>query len=145
MRRWRGSGLVALGAIAGIAGAGAFLKHALLSMGDESSDEVALVAVLDGVEVKSRATAFRGGSVLAWMGGAVLDLREASLAPSAVLSVHSLLGGVVIRVPPGRRVESHLHALLGGIDVSRLDTAPSESPTLTLHGLALLGRIAAKP
>ena len=37
----------------------------------------ALVAVFDGVELESQATAFRGGSMLAWYGGVEADLREA--------------------------------------------------------------------
>ncbi len=58
--------------------AAAVVKHAIPSRGDAESDEVALMAVFDGVELKSRAKAFRGGSMLAWYGGVDADLREAA-------------------------------------------------------------------
>src|SRR5512132_1947249 len=54
-----------LGAWAGMASAAAFVKRAVPSRGDEDSDELSLVAVFDGIELKSRAKAFKGGSMLA--------------------------------------------------------------------------------
>ncbi len=63
--------------------AAGFVKRALPSRGDEESEELALVAVFDGIDLKSRAKGFKGGSVLAWFGGIALDRREAELAPGA--------------------------------------------------------------
>jgi hypothetical protein len=122
-------------------GAAAFVKRAVPSRGDEESDELGLVAVFDGIDLTSRATSFRGGSVLAWYGGISLDLREATLAPDARLTVHTLFGGVAIRVPPEWRVESNLQALAGGADVRPGSKSP-DAPTLTLDGRALFGGIA---
>jgi len=82
-----------LGFWAGMATAAAFVKRAVPSGGDGDSDELALVAVFDGVDLKSRAKAFRGGSMLAWFGGIAVDLREAELARGARLRVHTLFGG----------------------------------------------------
>jgi hypothetical protein len=141
MRPFRALALLTLGVFTGFAAAAAILKRALPSRGDESSDEVALVAIYDGIELKSRAQAFRGGSMLAWYGGIAVDLREATLAPHAHLSLHSLWGGIAIRVPPGWRVESSLNAVAGGVDVSVPE--PDEgAPTLTLEGFALFGGVA---
>ena len=97
------------------------LKRAFPSRGDEESDEVRLVAILDGIELRSRAQAFRGGSMFTWLGGIAVDLREAQLAPGAHLEVGSLVGGIAIRVPIGWRVESDVQSLGGGvaIDVAR--------------------------
>jgi Cell wall-active antibiotics response 4TMS YvqF len=142
MRPIRALSLVTLGTVAGFAAAAATLKRAVPSRGDEESDEVALVAIFDGVELVSRATAFRGGTMLAWFGGIAVDLREATLAPGAHLSVRSLFGGIAIRVPPGWRVESSAHALAGGVDVSAAEPEDADAPTLTLDGLALFGGIA---
>ena len=121
--------------------AAAFVKHAVPSRGDEESDELGLVAVFDGIDLTSRATSFRGGSVLAWYGGISLDLREATLAPGAHLTIHTLFGGVAIRVPPEWRLESNLLALAGGADV-RPGTEDADAPTLTIDGRALFGGIA---
>ena len=46
-----------LGAFAGMAAAAAFVRQALPSRGDEDSDELSLVAVFDGIDLRSRATA----------------------------------------------------------------------------------------
>ena len=142
MRAIRALGLTTLGAFAGVMAASAFIKRALPSRGDEESDEVALVAIFDGIELASRATAFRGGSFLAWFGGISVDLREATLAPGAHLSVHCLFAGAAIRVPPGWRVESSMNALAGGIDVPAAGSEDPAGPTLTLDGLALFGGVA---
>ena len=83
MRPIRALALTTLGAFGGFAAAAAVVKRMLPSSGGEDSDELALVAVFDGIDLTNRATAFRGGSVLAWYGGVSLDLREATLADGA--------------------------------------------------------------
>jgi hypothetical protein len=136
-----------LGFYAGMLAAAALVKRALPSHGDEESDEVALMAILGGVELKSRAQAFRGGSMLAWFGGVAVDLREAQLAPDAKLTVGALFGGVAIRVPAGWRVESSVRALAGGVEIKVPEPEDPKAPTLTVEGLAGFGGIAigAKP
>ena len=141
MRPIRALALTTVGCVAGFMAAAAFVKRAVPSRGDEESDELGLVAVFDGIDLTSRATSFRGGSVLAWYGGISLDLREATLAPDARLTVHTLFGGVAIRVPSEWRVESNLQALAGGADVRPGSESP-DAPTLTLDGRALFGGIA---
>lgn len=142
MRPIRALALLTLGAWLGSAAAAAFVKRAVPSLGDEESDEVALVAVYNGIELKSRANAFRGGSILAWYGGVEVDLSEATIAPDAHLSVHALFGGVAIRVPPGCRIESSMHAVMGGVDTYGSDSEDPDAATLTLDGLAVFGGIA---
>ena len=142
MRPIRALGLTALGAVAGVVASGALLKRVLPSRGDEESDEITLVAAFDGIELRSRAKAFRGGSILAWFGGVAFDLREATLAPDAHLTVNSVFGGVAIRVPAGWRVESSMRALSGGAEVNVPEPEDPAAPTLTLDGLALFGGIA---
>jgi len=142
MRLFRTLGLTTVGAFAGFAAAAAFVKRALPSRGDAESDEVALVAIFDGVTLKSRALAFRGGSMLAWYGGIAVDLRDAQLAPQANLSVHSLFGGIAIRVPPGWRVDSNVSAFGGGVAIGVPEPEDPAAPTLTLDGFSLFGGIA---
>jgi hypothetical protein len=98
MRLLRTLALLELGAWIGAISTAAFVKRALPSRGDADSDEVTLVAILDGIDLKSRAQAFRGGSMLSMFGGIAVDLREARLAPDARLSVHTLFGGIAVRV-----------------------------------------------
>ena len=141
MRPVRALALTTVGSFAGFMAAAAFVKHAVPSRGDEESDELGLVAVFDGIDLTSRAASFRGGSVLAWYGGISLDLREATLAPGAQLTIHTLFGGVAIRVPPEWRLESNLRALAGGADV-RPGAENAGAPTLRIDGRALFGGIA---
>lgn len=131
-----------LGAFAGVFAAARALRPAFPSRGDAESDEVALVAIFDGVNVKSRASAFRGGTMLSWLGGIAVDLRDAQLAPDARLSLHSIFGGITIRIPPGWRVESNLHALGGGVAIDAPQPDDADAPRLTLDGFALAGGIA---
>ena len=142
MRPLRGLLLFKLGAWAGLLGAAAFVRRAVPSQGDEESDELGLVAVLNGVELKSRATAFRGGSMLAWFGGIAVDLREAELAPGARLCLNTLFGGIAIKTPPGWRIESELKAVAGGAETRSPAQDDPDAPVLTLTGMALFGGIA---
>jgi hypothetical protein len=143
MRVLRLAGLLLLvGAAAGVAA-----RKMLPSRGDAESDEVELNAVIHGETLKSRAQAFRGGTVRAWFGGVAIDLREATLAPGARLEVSSLLGGIAIRVPPGWRVETDVDALAGGVAVDVPEPEDPAAPVLRIEGRTVLGGLAvgAKP
>ncbi len=144
MRLFRSLVLLELGAWAGMATAAAFAKRALPSRGDEASDEVSLVAIFDGIELKSRAQAFRGGSMFSWFGGIAVDLSEAELAPDAHLNVHTFLGGIAVKIPAGWRVDSDVKALAGGVAVKPPADESPDAPTLKLEGMALFGGIAVK-
>jgi hypothetical protein len=141
MRLLRTLFLLELGAWIGAAAAAAFVKRAVPSVGSEESDEISLIAIFDGVNLKSRSQAFRGGSAFAWFGGIDVDLRQAELAPGAKLSANTLFGGIAVRLPPGWRVESELNALVGGVDARGLTDDPA-APTLKLEGMAVFGGIA---
>ena len=134
--------LFKLGFWTGMLASAVFMKRMFPSRGDAESDEVALVAILDGVAVKSRAQAFRGGSMFSWLGGIAVDLREAQLAPDAHLDVRSLFGGIAIRVPPGWKIEADVKALGGGVAVDAPEPGTDGSPTLRLEGFSAFGGIA---
>jgi hypothetical protein len=136
-----------LGVYAGLAAAAGLMKRVLPSRGNEESDELALVAIFDGVQLESRARAFRGGSMLAWFGGIDVDLRDVELTPDARLSVTALFGGISIRVPERWKVESSVRTLAGGVDVETADGESTDAPTLRLDGFAAFGGVAvgAKP
>jgi hypothetical protein len=142
VRPVRTFGLLTIGAFGGFMAAAALAKRALPSRGDPESDELALTAIYDGTELKSRATAFRGGTALAWFGGIQLDLREAQLAPDAHLSVSTICGGIALVVSPGWRVESSVRAVNGGVNISGEDPDDADAPVLVLDGIAAFGGIA---
>lgn len=131
-----------LGVWTGAAAAAAFMRHAVPSRGGEESDELALVAIFDGVDVKNSSKTFKGGSMLSWFGGIAVDLREAELAPGARLSLRTLLGGIAVKTPPGWRVESNTKAILGGVDTGTPARDDPDAPVLLVEGVAVLGGIA---
>ena len=141
-------GLISLSLLAGVASvvAAALFKGRLVSSGEPPDDDVALVAIFDGLELASTAPAFRGGSVLCWYGGGSIDLRAATLDPGgATLDVRTLFGGVRLVVPPGLRVRSEMVALFGGIGDGRDNAvgsdAEGDAPVLTLTGWAIFGGV----
>jgi hypothetical protein len=147
MRFLRAVLLFKLGFWAGMLASAALMKRVFPPRGDAESDEVALVAILNGVELESRAQAFRGGSLLSWLGGIAVDLRKAELAPDAHLDVRSLMGGIAIRVPPGWRIESGVKTLGGGVAIGVPEPESDDAPTLRLDGFTAFGGVAvgAKP
>jgi hypothetical protein len=147
MRFLRALLLFKLGFWAGTVASAALMRRAFPSRGDAESDEVRLVAILNGIELESRARAFRGGSMFTWLGGIDMDLRKAQLAPDAHLEVGSLLGGIALRIPPGWRVESDVQSLGGGVAVDVPTPESDDAPTLRISGFTAFGGVAigAKP
>jgi len=148
VRLLRAIGLVIAGFWAGVMASAALMKRVLRSRGDAESDEVALVAIFDGIDLESRASAFRGGSMFAWFGGISSDLRAAKLSSDgAHLDLHALNGGIAITIPEGWRVRSSMRAVAGGVDARAPDPELADAPTLTLDGFALFGgvSVSAKP
>jgi hypothetical protein len=147
VRLLRGLLLFKLGFWAGMLASATLLKRVLPSRGDEESDELALVAIRDGIELKSRSRSFRGGSLFSWFGGIALDLRDVELAENAHFDVHTAFGGIAIRVPPGWRVEANVSSLAGGVTVDAPVPEAADAPTLRLDGFTMFGgvAVAAKP
>lgn len=142
VRLLRGVLLFKLGFWVGMLASAALLKRVLPSRGDEESDEVALVAIMNGVELKSRARAFRGGSMFSWFGGIAVDLRDVELAENARLEVHSAFGGIAIRVPTGWRIESRMTVLAGGVAIDVPEPDAADAPMLRLDGFSAFGGVA---
>jgi len=143
MRVVRALGLVLLGFYGGFVTAAALVKRVLPSRGDAESDDVALTAIFGGAQLKSRARAFRGGSMLAWFGGVEADLSEADLAPEARMTVGALFGGVAIKVPSDWRVEHTARVFSGGVTVDVPADDPA-APTLVVDATVAFGGLAIK-
>ena len=108
---------------------------------DEDADELDLAVIFDGLEARSRATAFRGGEILAWYGGGMLDLREATLDPAgATLRVRAIFGGLEIIVPESWPIEAHASSVFGGVDDETDPAMVDHSlPTLIVDIRAIFG------
>src|SRR5688572_18601840 len=106
---------------------------------------VSLVAVLGEAKRTSNDRPFRGGEMTAIMGGCVLDLRLATLAPGeeARLNLLAFMAGHEIRVPPGWLVLSDVVPIMGGVDDKRLslESTPNDAPRLRLKGFIVMGGV----
>lgn len=103
-----------------------------------------MVAIMGGHNRRGPWTPARKTTVLAMMGGAELDFREARLGPGVTeIEVYALMGGVDIIVPPWVTVDSAGFALMGGFEhgAGRTDQTPADAPVLRVSGLAIMGGV----
>jgi hypothetical protein len=96
---------------------------------------------------------FGGASMSAIMGGCILDLRQATLAPGqeAIVDVFGLMAGHEIVVPSGWTVVTDVVQVLAGVEDKRLPpvgTVPplpdGSQPKLVLRGFLLLAGVTIK-
>lgn len=83
-------------------------------------------------------------NVIAVMGGAELDFREARFGPGVTeVNVFALMGGVEILVPPTVRVEMNGLAFMGGYELKGIgadDTDP-DAPVVRIGGFVMMGGV----
>ena len=116
------------------------------SVADESTvkDHSVVMAVMGGTGRKGRWTPARRNLVLAVMGGAELDFREAVLPPGVTeVTVYTMWGGVEIVVPPDLHVESTGFAVMGGFEFGAEEQVPPRpgAPSLRISGVAIMGGV----
>jgi hypothetical protein len=100
-----------------------------------------ILGILGGGDRRGRWRVAERVRVINVLGGADLDLREATLAgPEVHITVISLLGGSDIVVPEGVHVELSSFAFLGG-DELKLEgpEPPLGAPVVHVHTVSILG------
>jgi predicted membrane protein len=132
----------------------AFRRRTREASGADSDNTLAVFAVMSGIKRVSTAARFRGGEITALMGGAQLDLRQATIPPGeeAALDIFVIMGGCEIVVPSSWSVVTPLVPVMGGIEDKRLAPLPggaesiggNPAPRLVLRGLVLMGGIEIK-
>ena len=101
-----------------------------------------LLAIMGGVERKGRWTPARRNIVIAVMGGASLDFREAMLGPGETeVYVFCMMGGAEIIVPPGLAVDSSGLAIMGAFEHTSTQPSDPNAPVLRLTGLCFMGGV----
>jgi hypothetical protein len=110
---------------------------------------VNLVAVMGEAKRASNDAPFRGGEMTAVMGGCVLDLRQATIAPGdeARINLVGLMAGHEIWVPSGWSVLNDVVPIIGGTDDKRLPPLaplPENPPRLRLRGMMIMGGVVIK-
>ena len=115
-------------------------KRRIVPIDNPDADEVTLRAIFEPVNFHSTAKNFRGGTLDAWYGGGIIDLRDATLDPSgARLEVRGIFGGGQIVVPDSWRVTTNVMGM-GGIGDSRARAdRPVTAPLLVIDGFVFMG------
>ncbi len=89
---------------------------------------------------------FRGGEIVAIMGGAEVDLSKADIGGRVRLEATNIMGGTELIIPSDWDIQSNIVAVLGGVEDKRdprfLRTEPGK--ILVLEGVCLLGGIEIK-
>jgi predicted membrane protein len=123
----------------------------------DASGRQEIVAVMGGDQRRSSGEPFRGAKMTAVMGGAELDLREATVTQGepVVVEVFALMGGTVLRVPPEWTVDLRVTPLMGGVNDERRKRAaasfdeqpgstPKSAPHLIVRGSVMMGGVVIK-
>lgn len=108
------------------------------------SERQFVVGIMGGAEKKGVWTPAKEIYVVAMMGGAELDFREARFGPGVTeVNVFALMGGAEIIVPPGVHVDMNGFALMGGFSQSGTAPPPTDpnAPVLRIGGFVMMGGV----
>lgn len=134
------------GAVAGAASGTPALPNggAAIPVQNDPAGLVSLFTVMGEAKRASNDKPFRGGEMTAFMGGCVLDLRQAAIEPGQEASVNilAIMAGHEIWVPSTWAVALDVVPMLGGVDDKRLpplEPLREDAPRLRLKGFILMG------
>jgi hypothetical protein len=97
-----------------------------------------------GVKRRIISANFKRADFTAIMGGAEVDLRQASTGGGeAVIDVFVIMGGIEITVPPDWNVSNQALVIMGGID-DRSTGGPGAQNRLVVRGLVIMGGVEIK-
>ena len=108
--------------------------------GDGDGDSVNMLTVLSSTRRRVTGNKFRGGEMMAFMGGGELDLTEAGIAGDvAVIRVFVMMGGFKIKLPKSWHLDNKVVPLLGGTEDKTSSPGDESGPRLVLKGWAIMG------
>jgi hypothetical protein len=103
------------------------------------------IAILGGVERRGVWVVPEHFSVFCLMGGAEIDLREATFSTREVtLTINTFMGGANVIVNPATNVVVHGVGIMGGYSAPRSDPGlrlTADSPTVHVKGVAIMGGV----
>jgi len=123
----------------------AILAHAFgfrpsaIAVGSDST----MLCVLGVRKEKVTARNYRGGRIIAFMGGCELDLTQAEMENDpAEIEIVAIWGGVEIKVPEGWEVIGNMLPIMGGADI-RTKAAPG-GRKLVVNGVVIMAGVDVK-
>jgi len=115
-----------------------------MALPENVAERQVVVAVMGAAERKGVWTPPRQLTIVAVMGSAELDFREASFGPGVTeVTCFAMMGGIEIIVPPGVRVETNGMGLMGGFSQagSASQTTDPNAPVLRIGGVGIMGGV----
>ncbi len=118
-----------------------------------SSNNFNLSFILGGGEHRFASDQFKGGKIAAFMGGGIIDLRDADIQiDDAVIDAFAFMGGIEIRIPRHWQVNIQGTPILGGIENKTVVMSKEELAAhpekaikkLTIKGMFIMGALEVK-
>lgn len=108
-------------------------------------DYVDRTVIMSGIDTINSTQNFKGGSLVAIMGGIDLDLRGAKMASeSCQIEATAIAGGIEITVPRTWKVEVRGTPILGGYSNNTGIVDDPAAPLLIVKGAAIMGGVEIK-
>jgi predicted membrane protein len=138
---WPGAPILLLGAV--LAWGALRPKRAQPATPASADDDVVnIFAFMGGNEVTNHSQSFRGGDLVAVMGGCGLDLRQSAIAEhEAKLQAFALMGGIEIKVPEGWHVVCRGVPVMAGIEDATKTPSEATQKRLVIDAVAIMGGI----
>jgi predicted membrane protein len=111
-------------------------RPSAISAGSDST----ILAILGVRKEAVTARDYRGGRIIAFLGGCELNLTQADMENGAAeLEIITIMGGVEIKVPEGWEVTGNMLPVMGGADI-RTKAAPG-GRKLVVNGVVIMGGV----
>jgi predicted membrane protein len=111
-------------------------RPAAISTGSDST----ILAILGVRKEAVTSRNYRGGRIIAFLGGCELNLTQADMENGAAeLEIITIMGGVEIKVPEGWEVTGNMLPVMGGADI-RTKAAPG-GRKLVVNGVVIMGGV----
>jgi predicted membrane protein len=114
------------------------------SRATDTNSTMTAMAVMGGVSRGINSSNFRGGDLLAIMGGCEIDLRKAAIHGEAVIDIFVMWGGIEIRVPEDWTVITKVFPLMAGVEDTTRPPQGATAHRLILRGTAVMSGIEIK-
>jgi hypothetical protein len=127
-----------------VLGASLAAKFLLQSHAEPETQEIDLVNIFGSQNLVSSASPFYGGKITNAFGGAILDLRKATPAPTGIyLDALVTFGSLELVVPPGWRVVFDGDLIAGAFDDGTDPASDADAPVVRIGGIVFFGGIRA--
>jgi hypothetical protein len=101
--------------------------------------------IMSGISRRGKWKPARKSTVYVLMGGVDLDFTQAQFPPGDIdIEFFCLMGGLDIIVPHGINVDLKGIPIMGGIESKVHEEYSSGKPTITIHGVVLMGGVEVK-